>query len=80
LAERQGRSLAVESLAGRDFQYEAARVFAVLGRLDDAFRLLAHAADQRDERLALVVQDPWLASLHSDPRFGALLRRMGLRA
>ena len=80
LAERQARSLAVERLAGRDFRYEAARVFAMLGRPDDAFRLLAHAADQRDERLAVLVQDPWLAPLRSDPRFAALLRRMGLRA
>jgi len=80
LAERKGRDLAIATLAGRGFKYDAARVFAVLRRPDDAFRLLDNAADERDERLALLVQDPWLATLKSDPRFAALLRRMRLRA
>jgi tetratricopeptide (TPR) repeat protein len=79
LAERQARSLSVETLAGRGFEYDAARVFAALGRRDDAFHLLDDAVNERSERLALLIQDPWLATLRSDSRFAALIRRMGLR-
>ena len=69
----------METRAGRTFRYSAARAFAVLGRKDDAFRLLDRAADEPADELVLVVRDPWLASLHSDPRHAVLLKRMGLQ-
>lgn len=55
-----------------------ARIHAALGEPDEAFAWLQQAWQQRDGELALVKIDPTFESLHSDPRFVELLRRMSL--
>jgi hypothetical protein len=55
-----------------------ARLYAALGEQDQAFGWLQEACERREGELALVKTDPTFRSLHSDPRFVALLRRMGL--
>ena len=48
-----------------------------LGNRDKAFEHLDTAVSVRDARLALLKIDPKWDGLRSDPRFQAVLRRMG---
>ena len=54
-----------------------ATTYAALGDKDEAFRLLFQVTEERDG-LNYVKTDPRLDSLHSDPRWHTLLRRMNL--
>jgi TolB-like protein/Tfp pilus assembly protein PilF len=58
--------------------YNAAIAYTALGDFDTAFRLLDGVVASHGEEALLLPYDPLLAELHADPRFGALLRRMGL--
>ena len=53
-----------------------ASVYAELGMKDQAFATLEKAIDNRDTLLTFIMVDPPLESLHSDPRWHAILRRM----
>jgi TolB-like protein/DNA-binding winged helix-turn-helix (wHTH) protein/Tfp pilus assembly protein PilF len=55
--------------------FEPATAYAALGDKDEAFRLLFGMLEERDS-LNYVRTDPRLDSLHSDPRWQVLLRRM----
>ena len=50
-------------------------VYAALGDKDEAFRSLSRMFEER-EGLNYVKTDPRLDSLHADPRWQVLLRRM----
>jgi tetratricopeptide (TPR) repeat protein len=56
----------------------AALVYAGLGEKDEAFRSLDKAIDLRAPFVILLKVDPRFESLHQDPRFRNLLRRMNL--
>jgi len=58
--------------------YWRARVYASLGDLDKAFELANEAYEGRDEVLILIKIDLCFVSFHSDPRYKALLKKMGL--
>jgi serine/threonine-protein kinase len=58
--------------------YEIAEAFAWRGEKDRAFDWLKRAHSQTDSELGLIKNDPLLKSLHTDPRFSALLREMNL--
>ncbi len=58
--------------------FELAQLSAVLGRRDEAVRYLREALDQRLPDLVFLKQDPYFNSLHSDPRYQALVKRIGL--
>jgi hypothetical protein len=58
--------------------YQIAEAFAWRGEKDRAFEWLERAYKQRDGGLSLIKTDPPLRSLHTDPRFGALLREIKL--
>jgi tetratricopeptide (TPR) repeat protein len=58
--------------------YSIALVYAGLEQKDEAFRWLDKAYDERSVRLINIEVHPRFASLHSDPRFTALLQRIGL--
>ena len=58
--------------------YQIAEVHAYRGDKDRAFEWLERARRQRDGGLAGMRRDPLLANLHSDPRWNAFLRTMGL--
>jgi hypothetical protein len=49
-----------------------------LHEIDAAFEWLDRAYEERDGSLILVTASPEFDPLRSDPRFGALLKRMGL--
>ena len=53
-------------------------IYAWRGENDPAFEWLEKAYQQRFEVLVFILGNPWLKSLHSDPRFAAFLEQMGL--
>ena len=55
-----------------------ANVTAALGRIDEAFEWLDRAYEERDALLTWVSVAPHYDPLRDDPRFDALLERMGL--
>jgi tetratricopeptide (TPR) repeat protein len=65
---------------GEQEAYDVATVFAQLGRKDEAFQWLDRAIKKRGTGATSLKLDPQLTALHSDPRFAALLRRLGLPA
>ena len=73
--------LALDALVkdyGFNAAYQIAQAYAWRGQTDQAFQWLDRAFVQRDGGLAEVKYDPLLASLRKDPRYRALLTRMGL--
>ena len=64
--------------AGNFSPYELASVYLGAGRRDEAIRWLATACDRRDASVLAMKVDPALDPLRNDPRFQALLRRVGL--
>jgi serine/threonine-protein kinase len=55
-----------------------ARVYAGLGDRDEAIRRLQQAYNDRSESIVWLSVDPTLASLRDDPRFKALVSRVGV--
>ncbi len=62
----------------QDSAFEIAEAFAWRGEKDKAFEWLERAYQQHDGGLAELKADALLNSLHGDPRFKALLRKMKL--
>ena len=58
--------------------YQIAEVYAYRGDKDKAFEWLERARRQRDPGLGNLRRDPLVENLHSDPRWNAFLRTMGL--
>jgi len=58
--------------------YQIAEVYAYRGEKDQAFEWLERAHRQRDSGLVGLQVDPFLKSLHPDPRWNAFLHKMGL--
>ncbi|MHB8727216.1 MAG: TPR end-of-group domain-containing protein [Casimicrobiaceae bacterium] len=58
--------------------YQVAMVYAARGEVDRAFDWLERAYVQRDSGLAEMKSEPFLRSLHADPRWGTFVRKMGL--
>lgn len=70
------RKDAKDKEAAGDF-YDAGSDYALLGEKDAAFKALERAADAGQE-LDYFKLDPALDNIRSDPRYAALLRRIGL--
>lgn len=69
----------LEHLSGdHESPLELAELYAGQGDKDKAFYWLEKAYRERDYDVLAIKVDPPLASLHSDPRFGDLVRRLGL--
>jgi hypothetical protein len=64
----------------QDSAYQIAEVYAYRGETDKAFEWLFRAYQQRDGGLLFVKADPLLNSLHNDPRYADVLRKMRLPA
>jgi TolB-like protein/DNA-binding winged helix-turn-helix (wHTH) protein/Tfp pilus assembly protein PilF len=75
----EARKLLAEVLQGGDIAaYNAAVVYAGLGERDPAIKWLNRAVDTRLGAFNEVNVDPIFDSLRDDPRFSALVQRMGL--
>ena len=61
-----------------EWAFQVAEVYAARGEVDAAFVWLEHAYGQRDPGLNELKVRPILHSLHGDPRWAALLKKMGL--
>jgi hypothetical protein len=59
-------------------QANVAVAYAVAGDRDKAFQYLESAYEQRDDELVAVIRFPAFDSLKSDPRWAALLKKLGL--
>jgi TolB-like protein/DNA-binding winged helix-turn-helix (wHTH) protein/cytochrome c-type biogenesis protein CcmH/NrfG len=71
----EARRMLAAPRAGKWTWLESATLYAALGDKDDAFRSLSRMFEER-EGLNYVKTDPRLDSLHADPRWQVLLRRM----
>jgi hypothetical protein len=60
--------------------YSIATIYAGCGEKDLAFRWLERAYEERSGWLAWLKPEPVSDPLREDPRFGDLLRRMGVAA
>lgn len=67
-------------LRGLEPTTTAAGAYVALGNKDEAFRLLFHLVEERKDYVFMVNSDPQFASLHPDPRWMELLRRMNFPA
>jgi tetratricopeptide (TPR) repeat protein len=80
--KREARKLVAEleesTRAKRASPYHLAVVHARSGAADEALRCLKLAYKERASWMVLLKVDPQLDSLRADPRFGDLLRRVGL--
>jgi hypothetical protein len=65
----------IESSAGND-AYHVAEVYAWRGEKDLAFEWLERAYRQQDSGLGETKVDPYFASLRSDPRYAAFLKKL----
>jgi hypothetical protein len=63
----------------QDSAMQIADVYAWRGENDKAFQWLDRAYAQHDGGMSDLAYDPLLVSLHADPRFDALVRRIGVR-
>jgi adenylate cyclase len=68
-------TLKTKYMAGSAFQ--VATVYAWRGEKDHAFEWLDRAYDQHDSGMSRLRYDPTLATLHDDPRFATLVKKMG---
>jgi hypothetical protein len=60
------------------FEYTEATGFVMLGEPDSAFAAVGRAVAAHDENLGYMNAEPMWAPLRTDPRFTAVMRRMGL--
>lgn len=77
-AEKILNELREESKQKYVSQYNIAMVYAGLGDKEQAFAWLEKAVAERDSNISQIKVEPAFDGLHSDPRFGELLRRIGL--
>jgi TolB-like protein len=57
--------------------YTVAGLCAELGNKDQAFAALDEAVNKADQSIGFVKFDPFMKPLHDDPRYAALLKRVG---
>ena len=77
MGKREEANRAVAAARNTSPPAQLAQAYAVLGNNDEAFRLLFKHAEERNS-LNYVKTEPRFDSLHSDPRWELLLRRMNL--
>jgi TolB-like protein/Tfp pilus assembly protein PilF len=75
-AESNAAMKRLEDQYGNNGAYIAALNHACRTEADLAFQWLERAYRQRDSNLENIKLDPWLRSLHDDPRYKALLRKL----
>ena len=79
MGRRDEANRMVAALRNTSSPAQLAQAYAVLGNTEEAFRFLFRHAEERNG-LNYVKTDPRFDSLHSDPRWQLLLRRMNLPA
>lgn len=78
LGDRAAADAALDRLRTMDAMlYSTAAVYAQRGEIDASFAALDGAVANHDVNLATLKGDPIMRPLHGDPRYAALLRRVG---
>lgn len=77
---RMGKRSEAKSILADFGDDGAPAAYAALEDNDTAFKILFRRVEERDNHLFTIKTDPLFASLHSDPRWPELLRRMNLPA
>jgi adenylate cyclase len=77
-AERTLKQTVNEAQGHHIYPYDAAMAYGALGEKEQAFAWLEKAYEERLDQMAWLRVDPRFKPLRDDPRFGALLRRVGL--
>jgi hypothetical protein len=67
-------------LYGSAVNYQLAEVHAQMGQVDQAFAVLNRAWQYKDPGLVYVRADAWMEPIRGDPRFTALLNKIGFPA
>ncbi len=75
-AEAEAATRELTAKCATDSAYQIAEVHAMCGDADLAFEWLERAYAQRDPGMVWLLADPFLRTLHSDPRWGEFLRKM----
>jgi serine/threonine-protein kinase len=79
----EARSIEAELDARSESEYVTPLLFGIakawLGKIDEAFRLLEIAFEERNTLMWVVARDAGVDPLRADPRFDDLVRRMALR-
>jgi TolB-like protein/Tfp pilus assembly protein PilF len=80
--EEEAQAVLEEMEARQDAGYAPgfwmAVVYSGLGRMDEAFKALDRAVEERDGNLLYLFVAPRASGLHADPRFPTILERIGL--
>jgi DNA-binding winged helix-turn-helix (wHTH) protein/TolB-like protein/Tfp pilus assembly protein PilF len=58
--------------------YDIALIYAALGDTGNTFLWLDRAVEDRSTMMAFLAQDPMFDAFHADPRFAALVERIGI--
>ena len=58
--------------------YDIALIYAALADTENTFAWLERAMEDRSTMISFLAQDPMFDSFHSDPRWAALIRRIGI--
>ena len=61
------------------WDWQVVQAHSVRGELDEAFAAMKAAWDNRDSGLILILGDKYLRNLHDDPRYEAMVERLGIR-
>jgi tetratricopeptide (TPR) repeat protein len=72
------KELLAYSSQGYQVSYDIACLYCCLGEKDKSFEWLEKSCENREEGILDLTFDPFWDSFHRDPRFIALLRKMGL--
>lgn len=76
-SDRAMRSLLAQQADG--WHWQVVQVRAVRGELDEAFEALEAAYVNRDVGVQLILGDQLVENLRGDPRYGAMVEKMGIR-
>lgn len=76
-SDRALQALLAEAGGGYDWQVVGVR--AVRGEFDEAFEAMEAAYMNRDTGLTLILGDQMIANLRGDPRYDAMVEKMGIR-
>jgi Tfp pilus assembly protein PilF len=66
-------------LQKRGWDWQVVEAYAVRGELDKAFEAMEAAYENRDSGLTLILGDMHVANLRDDPRYHAMVEKMGIR-
>jgi hypothetical protein len=73
-SDRSLNQLIEKHRSGMD--YQIAQVYAYCGQMDKAFEWMDNAYNEHDTGLLLLKGDPLIRSLHRDPRWRTLMKKM----